>query len=47
MAFALAVTPELIAVGVVWALLIGLFGALMPAMHAVRLPVATALRTVR
>ncbi len=47
LAFALAVTPELIAVGIVWALLIGLAGALMPALHAARLPVATALRTVR
>jgi len=47
LAFALAVTPGLIAVGIIWALLIGLAGALMPAMHAARLPVATALRAVK
>jgi putative ABC transport system permease protein len=47
LAFALVVTPELVAVGIVWALLIGFAGALMPALHAARLPVATALRAVR
>ena len=44
--FALTLTPGLIAVGVVWAFLIGLVGALFPAVRAARLPVATALRAV-
>jgi putative ABC transport system permease protein len=33
-------------VGVVWACVIGLVGALFPAVRAARLPVATALRAV-
>lgn len=44
LAFAFAVTPELIVVGIVWALLIGLVGGLVPAIRAARLPVAAALR---
>jgi putative ABC transport system permease protein len=44
--FALTLTPGLIAVGVIWAFLIGLVGALFPAVRAARLPVATALRAV-
>jgi putative ABC transport system permease protein len=45
LAFAFAVTPGLIVVGIIWALLIGFVGGLMPAIRAARLPVATALRT--
>ena len=44
--FALTLTPGLIAVGVIWAFVIGLVGALFPAVRAARLPVATALRAV-
>src|SRR5262245_7042653 len=44
--FALTLSPGLIAVGVVWACVIGLVGALFPAVRAARLPVATALRAV-
>ena len=46
LAFALAVTPGLMVVGILWALLIGLAGALIPAIHAGRLPVALALRAM-
>ena len=42
--FALALTPGLIAVGVIWACAIGLVGGLFPAVRAARVPVATALR---
>jgi putative ABC transport system permease protein len=44
--FALTLTPGLIAVGVIWAFVIGVVGALFPAVRAARLPVATALRAV-
>jgi putative ABC transport system permease protein len=44
--FDLAVTPGLMALGIVWACLIGAIGALFPAIRAARLPVATALRAV-
>jgi putative ABC transport system permease protein len=40
----LAVTPSLGLIGIVWALAMGLFGGLLPALRAARLPVATALR---
>jgi putative ABC transport system permease protein len=43
-AFALAVTPSLLGLGISYALLIGLVGGLFPAIRAARLPVATALR---
>jgi putative ABC transport system permease protein len=43
-AFAFAVTPELLLQGVICAVLIGLVGGLFPAIRAARLPVATALR---
>jgi putative ABC transport system permease protein len=43
-AFALAVTPSLLVLGIVYALLIGLVGGFFPAIRAARLPVATALR---
>lgn len=43
-AFAFAVTPQLLAQGVVWAALIGLVGGLLPAIRAARQPIAAALR---
>lgn len=43
-AFAFDVTPGLLVQGIVYAALIGLVGGLLPAIRAVRLPVATALR---
>ncbi len=42
--FAFAVTPGLLVQGVVWAAFIGLFGGLLPAIRAARLPIAAALR---
>jgi putative ABC transport system permease protein len=44
--FDLAVTPGLMALGIVWACLIGMIGGLFPAIRAGRVPVATALRAV-
>jgi putative ABC transport system permease protein len=44
--FELSVNPQLVAVGIVWACVIGLIGGLFPAVRAARLPVATALRAV-
>lgn len=43
-AFQFAVTPPLIALGTVFALVIGLIGGLFPAIRAARMPVASALR---
>jgi putative ABC transport system permease protein len=43
-AFAFEVTPELLVLGSVIALVIGLFGGLFPAIRAARMPVAAALR---
>lgn len=43
-AFQFAVTPPLIALGTVFALVIGLIGGLFPALRAARMPVASALR---
>jgi putative ABC transport system permease protein len=42
--FSLAVTPELLIQGVVWATLIGAIGGLFPALRAARQPIAAALR---
>lgn len=42
--FQLAVTPALAALGIVWALGMGLLGGLLPAIRAARVPVTTALR---
>jgi putative ABC transport system permease protein len=42
----LRVTPRLVGIGFVWALVMGLVGGLLPAVRAARLPVATALRAV-
>lgn len=43
-AFAFAVTPKLLVLGVAAALVMGLLGGLFPAVRAARMPVATALR---
>lgn len=43
-AFAFAVTPQLLVVAIVWAAAIGLVGGLFPAIRAARLPIASALR---
>ncbi len=40
----MSVTPDLIAMGVAWALAIGLLGGIFPAIRAARVPVAVALR---
>lgn len=42
--FALTLTPALIALGIIWACVIGLIGGLFPALRAARQPVAQALR---
>jgi putative ABC transport system permease protein len=44
MSFRLAVTPDLVALGVAWALGMGLIGGLLPALRAARVSVAAALR---
>ena len=43
-AFDFAVTPELLVLGLLWALGLGLVGGLFPAARAARLPITTALR---
>jgi len=43
-AFEFAVTPALVVQGIVWALVIGFFGGLFPAVRAARQPVVDALR---
>lgn len=43
-AFNFAVTPALVVQGLLWALLIGFLGGLMPALRAARIPVTAALR---
>jgi putative ABC transport system permease protein len=43
-AFAFAVTPALLARGLVYAMAMGLLGGLLPAIRAARMPVVTALR---
>ena len=43
-AFAFAVTPGLLVLGVVYASLLGLVGGLLPAIRAARVSVATGLR---
>jgi putative ABC transport system permease protein len=43
-AFAFRVTPELLTMGLVYALVMGLIGGLLPAVRAARLPISTALR---
>ena len=43
-AFAFRVTPQLLVLGVIWSLFMGLFGGLLPAFRAARLPITAALR---
>ena len=43
-AFDFAVTPELLQMGLTWALALGFVGGLFPAIQAVRMPITTALR---
>jgi len=43
-AFAFQVTPQLLVMGLIYALLMGLIGGLFPAMRAARLPIPAALR---
>jgi putative ABC transport system permease protein len=42
--FSMSVTPGLVVLGLIWALVIGLIGGLAPSIRAARLPVAAALR---
>jgi putative ABC transport system permease protein len=44
--FPLTVTADLLILGIVWAVAIGIVGGLFPAIRAARLPIATALRAV-
>lgn len=44
LAFAFRITPELLVKGVIFALVMGFIGGLLPAVRAARVPVATALR---
>ena len=44
LAFAFKITPPLLVQGVIFALIMGVLGGLLPAVRAARLPVATALR---
>ncbi|HYN21591.1 MAG TPA: ABC transporter permease [Thermoanaerobaculia bacterium] len=43
-AFSFAVTPSLLVLGIIFALVIGIFGGLFPAIRAARMPVSAALR---
>jgi putative ABC transport system permease protein len=45
-AFAFAVTPSLLGLALLYAVLMGLLGGLLPALRAARLPVVTALRQI-
>jgi putative ABC transport system permease protein len=42
--FAFKVTPALLVLGIIWATVIGFVGGLLPAIRAVRMPIAAALR---
>lgn len=44
--FALAITPQVMVLGIVWGCVTGLLGGLIPAVRAARQPVATALRAL-
>lgn len=44
--FNLSVSPHLIMIGILWAVVVGLVGSLMPSIRAARLPVASALRAI-
>jgi len=43
-AFAFQVTPALLVMGLIYALIMGLIGGIFPAVRAARLPIPTALR---
>jgi putative ABC transport system permease protein len=43
-AFDFAVTPELLQIGITWAMTLGLVGGLFPAIRAARMPITVALR---
>lgn len=43
-AFRFAVTPQLLGWGLVYALVMGILGGILPAVRAVRLPIAASLR---
>ncbi len=43
-AFAFQVTPDILENGIVFAMLMGLIGGLLPALRAARMPITTALR---
>jgi len=43
-AFAFAVTPQLLLMAIIWAAILGMLGGLLPAIRAARLPIASALR---
>ncbi|MEZ5283539.1 MAG: hypothetical protein R2712_01775 [Vicinamibacterales bacterium] len=43
-AFAFKVTPDLLVMGLIYALAMGLVGGLLPAVRAARLPIPAALR---
>jgi putative ABC transport system permease protein len=42
--FAFTVTPQLLVQGIVWALVLGLIGGLLPSLRAAKLPITTGLR---
>lgn len=44
LAFAFRTTPPVLGVGLLFAALVGIFGGLLPALRAARLPIASALR---
>jgi len=44
LAFSFRVTPGLLVRGAIYALLMGLLGGLLPAVRAVRMPIASSLR---
>jgi putative ABC transport system permease protein len=44
LAFAFKITPVLLGIGIVFALLMGLFGGVPPAVRAARRPIAVTLR---
>ena len=46
MAFAFAITPDLLVGGIIFALVMGVAGGLFPAIHAAVRPIATALRSL-
>ncbi len=43
-AFDFAVTPQLMSLGIIWAIILGFVGGLLPALQAVRMPIVNVLR---